>query len=196
MANRIIYFITLIGIFICSSLIGQEKNSLNGSDEKIKGIRFIPYASYSGSAYLTEKFCTGAIEFMDGYKVEDIKLHYSSYRDEVIYFNTDISVQIVIDKISLKGFSFTDENGEKRIFRQQYYNGFLPGNRYFEVLSDGDVSLLAYRKVILELCSPYSNESGRLLNMAYQPAYNFYFYSREKGYDLVRITKKRSLVEI
>jgi len=193
MTNRIIYFITLIGILIGSSLTAQEKKILNGSDEKIKGVRFIPYSGYSGSPFLTERFCPGEIEFMDGNKVENIKLHYSTYRDEVIYFNESISVQIAIDKISLKGFTFIDELGRKRIFRKQYYNGFSPGNRYFEVLSDGDVSLLAYRKVILELGNAYTNAEGRQLNMTYHSAYSYYFYSSEKGYDLVRLNKNSLL---
>lgn len=193
MANRIIYFITLIGILIGSSLTAQEKKSLNGSDEKIKGIRFIPYSGYFGSPFLTDRFCPGEIEFMDGNKVENIQLHYSTYRDEIIYFNQAILTQITIDKISLKGFAFTDEIGGKRIFRKQYYNGFSPGDRYFEVLSDGDVSLLAYRKVILELGNAYTNVEGRRLNMTYQPAYNYYFYSREKGYDLIRLNRNSLL---
>ena len=193
MANRIIYFITLIGVLVGSSLTAQVKNSLNGSDEKIKGVRFIPYSGYSGSPFLTERFCLGEIEFIDGNKVENLQLHYSTYRDELVYFNQVISTQIAIDKISLKGFAFTDEIGRKRIFRKQYFNGFSPGDRYFEVLSDGDVSLLAYRKVILELGNAYTNAEGRQLNMTYQPAFSYYFYSRDKGYDLVRLNKNSLL---
>jgi len=125
--------------------------------------------------------------------MDSIILRYSSYRDEIIYYNAAISAQIIIDKISLKGFSFTDENGVKRIFRQQYYNGYLPGNRFFEVLSEGDISLLVYRKVVLQVCPVYNDNSGNLRNMSYQQAYNYYLYNEKKGYELIRINKNSLL---
>ena len=120
-------------------------------------------------------------------------MRYSSYRDELIYYNSAISAQIIIDKITLKGFSFTDNNGVKRVFRQQYYDGFLNGNRYFEVLCDGNISLLVYRKVVLQTCSVYADPSGVQKNMSYQEAYNYYLYSCEKGYEPIRIGKNSLL---
>jgi len=192
MDNRILYTIALCGLLATTSISAQEKLPENWNTQKIKGTRFILYPVYSGTPYLTEKFATGEIEFSDGTKMANIPLRYSLYRDEVIYFNDAIPAQIIIDKISLKGFVLTDESGFRRVFRQQYYNGFLPGNRYFEVLSDGDISLLAYRKVTLQLCPTY-NDNGRLLNMSYQDEFSYYFYSKEKGFELIRLNKNSFL---
>jgi len=196
MANRIIYIIFFFGLLATTSLKAQKQLPQKWTAEKIKGTRQIPYASYSGSPFLNNNFATGEIELLDGSKMDSLGLRYSSYRDEVIYYNTAISAQIVIDKISLNGFSFTDENGQKRIFRRQYYDGFLPGNRYFEVLSDGDIALLVYRKVVLQVCPPYNDNSGVLKNMSYQEAFNYYLYNRKKGYDLIRINKNSLLSKI
>jgi len=193
MAYRILYIFTLLGLFVASSLQAQEELQKKWGSEKIKGTRQIPYGTYSGAPFLNEKFITGEIEFLDGAKMDSIILRYSSYRDEIIYYNAAVSAQIIIDKISLKGFSFTDENGVKRIFRQQYYNGYLPGNRFFEVLSDGDISLLVYRKVVLQVCPVYNDNSGNLRNMSYQQAYNYYLYNEKKGYELIRINKNSLL---
>ena len=193
MANRILYIIALICLLAYTSLSAQEESQINRNTEKIKGTRHIPYASYSGSPYLNGKFCNGEIEFLGGTKVKDIGLRYSSYRDEIIYFNTAISAQIIIDKISLKGFSFIDDNGITRIFSRQYYDGFLPGERYFEVLSDGDISLLAYRKVVLQICPTYTDNAGKLKNMSYQQAYNYYIYNIKKGYEPIRINRNSLL---
>lgn len=193
MTNRILYIITLFGLLAATSLTAQNELPKNSNTEKIKGTRHIPYPFYSGAPFMTEKFVPGEIEFLDGTTIHDLKLHYSSYRDEIIYYNSAISAQIIIDKISLKGFAFTEENGEKRIFRRQYYDGFLPGNRYFEVLSDGNISLLAYRKVVLQTCSTYTDNAGKLLNMSYQEAFNYYFYSSQKGYELIRLNRNSFL---
>ena len=193
MTNRTLYIITLLGLFAVTSLKAQEELQKKGNDEKIKGTRQIPYGAYLGSPYLNDKFCYGEIEFADGIKMDSLGLRYSSYRDELIYYNAAISAQIVIDKISLKGFSITDENGVKRVFRQQYYNGFYPGNRYFEVLSDGEISLLVYRKIVLQVCPIYYDNAGNLKNMSYQEAYNYYLYNSKKGYELIRLNKNSLL---
>ncbi len=193
MANRILIIITLFGLLLSTSLPAQEETGKKWNVEKIKGTRQIPYAAYSGSPFLNDKFAMGEIEFSDGTKMDSLGLRYSSYRDEVIYYNAAISAQIIIDKISLKSFSFTDEYGTKRIFRHQYYNGFYPGERYFEVLSDGDVALLVYRKVVLQVCPIYYDNTGNLKNMSYQQAYNYYLYNSIKGYELIRINKNSLL---
>ena len=193
MANRILYIITFFGLLAVTSIQAQEQMQKKWNAEKIKGTRQIPYANYSGSPFLNDKFATGEIEFLDGSKMGNLGLRYSSYRDEIIYYNTAISAQIIIDKISLKGFSFTDEEGVKRVFRRQYYDGYLPGERYFEVLSDGDISLLVYRKVVLQVCPTYNDDAGILKNMSYQLAYNYYLYNSKKGYELIRINKSSLL---
>jgi len=193
MANRIKYIFLFFSLLIATSLTAQEQFPRKWNTEKIKGTRQIPYPAYSGFPFLNDKFAMGEIEFSDGKKLNNLGLRYSSYRDELIYYNSAISAQIVIDKISLKSFSFTEENGVKRFFRRQYYDGFLPGERFFEVLSDGELSLLVYRKVVLQTCPPYNDNGGILKNMSYQLAYNYYIYNSKKGYELIRINKSSLL---
>lgn len=193
MANRILYIITFFGLMASTSLTAQNELLQKWNPGKIKGTRQIPYPAYSGSPFMNDKFIMGEIEFSDGTKIDSLGLRYSSYRDEIIYYNAAISAQIIIDKISLKGFSFTDESGTKRVFRHQYYNGFFPGERYFEVLSVGEISLLVYRKVVLQVCPPYNDNAGNLKNMSYQPAYNYYLYNEKKGYELIRLNRNSLL---
>ncbi len=195
MANRIlsIYFVVVCGLLLIPTLKAQENISNNWNTEKIRGTRLVPYPAANGDPYLTSKFLPGEIEFNDGVKIQDVGLRYSCYRDELIYFNKAISTQIVIDKVSLKSFSFIDENGAPRLFRKQYYDGFMSGFRFFEVLSDGGISLLVYRKVGLLLCDVYLDDSGKQKNMSYQKDYSYFFYSPKKGYTFVRISKSSLL---
>jgi len=195
MANKIltIYIVTLLGLMATISVSAQGNLPKNWDTEKIKGTRHLPYPSASGFPYLNDKFYPGEIEFLSGTKVDNIGLRYSSYRDAIIYYNTANTTQIEIDKISLKGFYITGETGLKRVFRRQYIEGYFANDRYFEVLSDGDVALLAYRKVALEMCPTYSDDAGRLKNMSYQNDYSFYFYSKEKGYTQVKMTRSSLL---
>lgn len=75
-------------------------------------------------------------------------------------------------------------------------DGFLPGDRYFELLSDGDIALLVYRYVVLQIYPIYNDNAGKLFNMSYQQAYNYYLYNSKKGYELIRINKNSLLSKL
>jgi hypothetical protein len=173
------------------SVTAQETSHTNQQGEKIRGFRFTPYPNYPGSPFLNDKFLLGEIEFTDGNKISNIGLNYGTYRDELIYYNTSIATQIVIDITSLNGFNFRDTKGRKRVFRRQYFTGSFKGNCYFEVLSDGSCSVLAYRKVNLEASTAYYSRTG----MAYQPAYSYYLFDKTKGYSPININRKSLLTK-
>lgn len=167
----------------------QEIPNKNWDAEKIKGTRFFPYPLYTGFPFLNFAYVPGQIEFASGEIADSLNLRYSSFKDELIYYNKAVASQIVIDKASLKGFSYTDKDGSKHIFRKQYYDGYMKADRYFEVLSEGENDLLVYRKVSLSATSAYKDNTGILKNMIYETNYQYYLYSREHGYTSVRINQ-------
>lgn len=167
----------------------QEPTNPNWDARKIKGVRQLPYPSYTGLTFLTDTWRPGKIEFTTGEIADSLFMRYSSFKDELVYYNKAISAQITIDKASLNGFEFTDGDGRTRTFRRQYFDNFMKGDRFFEVLSSGETALLAYRKVNLNTTSAYHDERGILKNMVYDPDYQFYFYSPGKGYTSVRINQ-------
>jgi hypothetical protein len=176
-------------MLISTLVAAQEIQNQDSEHEKIRGARFIAYPSHPGSPFLNDKFLVGEVEFTDGSIQDNIILNYGAYRDELIYYNTAISTQIVIDKKSLNGFSFVDKKGGKRTFRKLYFKGSFKGDCFFEILSKGEISLLAYRKVNLEASDTYYSKTG----MAYQPAYTYYLYSPEKGFTAINISKNSLL---
>jgi len=181
------------GLLASISLKAQSPVPDNWNMEQIKGTRHISYPTAHGSPYLNEKYLSGEIELINGVNIGNLKLRYSCYRDQLIYYNPEISAQIVIDKFSLKGFSMIDSSGIKRIFRQLYYNGFNPGNRFFEILVESKISLLAYREVILETVPPYMDNLGKLNNVTYQQAFSYFLYDPVRGFEPIRINKNSLL---
>jgi hypothetical protein len=184
--HRILFFLL---VSFTSAACAQEVPSKNWDVEKIKGVRSLPYPPYTGFPFFTDTWVPGKIELEDGVIIDSLYFRYSSYKDELIYYNEKITAQIVIDKMSLKGFLFTGTDGNIHVFRKFYYDNFGKGNRYFEVLADGETDLLAYRKVDLDTSPVYKDEKGRLLNMTYDINYSYYFYSPEKGYTTVRMNQ-------
>ena len=167
----------------------QESTNPSWDAQKIKGIRLLPYPSYTGFPFLTSEWCPGKVEFTNGEISDSLFVRYSSFKDELIYYNKTAGAQISIDKASINGFEFIDADGRIRSFRKQYFDDYLKGDRYFEILSSGETTLLAFRKVGLTTTPAYHDISGILKNMAYDINYQFYFYSPEKGYTLVRISQ-------
>lgn len=167
----------------------QEPINPNWDAQKIKGVRQFPYPAYEGTPFLTDTWRPGKIEFTTGEIADSLYLKYSSFKDEVVYYNEAAGAQINIDKENMNGFAFTDTDGRIRLFRKQRFDNSSKSERYFEILSDGQTALLAFRKVELNVTSAYRDLNGILKNMAYNRLYQFYFYSPEKGYTLVRLSQ-------
>lgn len=196
MGNLTKYILLLVLAVSFSSLVtAQETPNGNWEAQKIRGVRQLVEAVYNGFPFFNDSWLPGKIEFADGEIADSIYMRYSSFKDELIYFNKTISAQIIIDKESLNGFSFADKNNQMRVFRKQHFDGFMKGDRYFEVLTDGETDLLAYRKVNLTATTPYHDINGILKNMEYTTAYQFYFYSPEKGYNSVRLNRSALLAK-
>jgi hypothetical protein len=189
MTSKLLLYTSIAGLFLSLNVAAQQTSMNSQTSGKIRGARFIPFPNYSGKPYLYDKFLVGEIELTEGTKISNLGLSYSTYRDELIYYNPAISAQIVIDKISLNGFTIHELNGKSRHFRRQYCAEYTHDQSYFEVLSDGALALLAYRKVNLEPCSTYYSKSG----LAYAPAFSYFLYSREKGYIPINQTRNSLL---
>jgi len=193
MISKILFLASLLVVLTANLLSAQDEFPKDWNTEKIRGIRFIPYDHYKGDSYLTVNFVPGELTLDDSTHVAGLHLRYSEYRDELIYFNADISTQILVDRSSVLNFSLTDDKGALRVFRQQYYDGFMPGNRFFEILAEGVTSLLVYRKVVLQDCPAYYDETRGLKNMSFQEAFSYYLYNDKKGYEPISLDKKSLL---
>ena len=104
MSNRIKYILLLALALSVGSLVNaQETPNENWEAQKIKGVRYLLDAVYNGFPFLNDSWLPGRIEFADGEIADSIYMRYSSYKDELIYFNKSISAQIMIDKARILG---------------------------------------------------------------------------------------------
>lgn len=187
MTTRILHLLLFAWLLSHTGIVSaQETFNQNWDGQKIKGVRHIAYPTYTGLPFLTDVWVPGQVEFNNGEIADTLFLRYSAFKDDLLYYNKSLASQIVIDKASISGFSFTETDGNKRIFRKQYYDGYMKGDRYFEVLSEGETDLLAYRKRNLTSTSPYKDEQEILKDQEYTNSYQFYFYSPGSGYSMVR----------
>lgn len=187
MTTRIVNLMLFVWFFSHAGIVAsQETYTHNWDGQKIKGVRHIAYPTYTGFPFLNDVWVLGQVEFNNGEIADSLYLRYSAFKDDLLYYNKTLTSQIVIDKASIRGFSFTETDGNKRIFRKQYYDGYMKGDRYFEVLSKGETDLLVFRKRILTNTTPYKDEQQILKDQEYTNSYQYYFYAPGKGYTLVR----------
>jgi len=171
----------------------QTTLNRNWDAEKIKGIRYVNYPNYTGFPFLNKAWDLGKISLKSGETIDSLHLKYSSYKDELLYYNKENGSQIVIDKEMLTGFSFTDESGKTHLFTKLPYDDYLKGDHFFEVLTYGTTKLLVFRKVEQTSTTPYKDEQNILKNMEYSKLYEYLFYSQEKGFSNVKCTTKSFL---
>jgi hypothetical protein len=110
------------------------------------------YIQVKGSAYLSSDWQKGSITLENGEVLNDVSFKCDVYNHQLLVYNESIKRVILIDKYSIKGFSFI-ENGEERNFiRINDINTravSIDGN-FVEVLSSGYISLykLIYKNKI------------------------------------------------
>ena len=187
-----LFFLFLMS-FVIRDLWAQGGPSKGWDAIKIRGTTQEFYNMFEGKPYYTDSWSLGKIVFANGETLDSLYIKYSSFKDELIYYNKVVNAQIRIDKTTVSAFSFTDENGIAHSFRKQQFDNSARGERYFEILSPDEPNLLCYRKVNLSDVSPYRDKNGILKNTAYKQEYLYYFYSPEKGYSSVKPNKSSLL---
>ena len=93
MKNRIrIILIFLLAWSFAQTVCAQEIVNRNWDSGKIKGVRYVPYPSYQGMAFLSNTWLPGKIEFASGEIADSLFLRYSSFKDELIELLKEHSV--------------------------------------------------------------------------------------------------------
>lgn len=133
--------ISIISLF-CLSANAQYVFVL---DQTGKPVTENKYENLTGSPYLTDNWTSGEIKLADGKTVKHDKLKYNQVEDE-LYFYQDDKVYEFTPKVI--AFTLLTPNGNKT-FLLKDKDAKISG--YFEVLSEGKISLLKKtRKIIIE----------------------------------------------
>lgn len=199
MKNIKIYIGLLIAaFFVQNSVIAQ--NNQDWYAERIVGKRFNNSYFFDGSQYVIEDWVKGTLFFENGEKQSDVNMRYNSFLDQLIYFNSRASAEILIDKNTITGFSY-EYNSKTYFYKKYNFDNLskiylLPlkeGTIYFEVIYDGFVDFLCFRKTEMLPCPTYISFSGSEKNQKFVHSYRFYFHHPEKGIFSTKIKRSALL---
>ena len=126
------------------------------------------------------KWVNGEIIFVDGEVFNDIDLRYHAFDDELIVYNKHNSKPFVVDKFRVKEFIFDDNGVRKKFVRLNLTKDDTLG-KYFEMLVEGESSLLAFRYIAERKVDAYIDKSGIKRDTEYWAKNNYYVYSPESG---------------
>lgn len=143
------FLFCLAGFFLTGNVFGQStaslpaemyEQALKGSQQLFNGTEYFKYKSYSGEHpyFLSDQYIVGSLSY-DGVYYPAVPLYYDIGLDRLVtpyYFDgTWMSfVGELVKEFNLKGHSF-------RYFRA--IKGDLPGFGFYEVLYDGQSTLIA-----------------------------------------------------
>lgn len=164
---------------------------------KLRGEEYLITTEASIYHFLYEDFYTGTVTLADDVVVENIKIRYLAYRDNLISYNFKTFAQFCkLDKNTIKEFTIeeTKSSGEikhHKFIKLHYQYSIINKNRYFEELYSGNIMLLAFHRVIKDHVHNYIDKFGLELDDRYRLKTNYYIYSGENKF--VKIESKKRL---
>jgi len=173
------------------SKLNQSSNNLYG---KIIGeVYYLPPGANS-NYFLHKEWVNGTVVFRTGEVFDNIKLRYNAFKDELIAFNENDRLLVLIDKEKVKEFTLDFSKSETKIADITFVNidsvSLLVNTNYFECLYRGNVMLLISNRITELKVSPYNDSSGKLRDTEFVQRKANFIYSPEIGLIKVRLSNR------
>lgn len=171
--------------------LNEQSNRLQG---KLTGKVFYMPAEGASQQFYHDSWLRGNILLTDGDIFENEQIRYLAYGDELVAYNSNLRQLFIVDKQKVAGFTVNlpQENQE---FVKLYFDGFNPGDRYFERLFDGSRKLLAFRSIDEINTDIYRDKHGRLKHSSLKLKTTYYIYSEETGFKKV-LPRRSSFLDL
>lgn len=170
--------------------------SLNNLFGKLRGEDQLITIESSIYHFIYDDFYPGTVTLTDHAVIDDVKLRYSAYNDELISFNPNVLAQFCkLDKNTVKEFTIEESsgNGEKRqhkFVKLYYQSPIVNTERYFEELYSGNTVLLAFHRIIKEHVHSYRDKLGLELDVKYRLRTKYYLYYGEDKFVEIKSRKR------
>jgi len=183
-------------LFIASSAVAQNfefhwkqlSESSNRLEGKLTGTIYVLTPKSNSNYFLHDDWFDGSITLEDEDVFEDLKLRYQAFDDELVVYNNNLRNLFVIDKEKVKSFT-VKTSAKNQKFVKYFFEGYPKGDRYFEVLYDGQRKMLAYHEILEEKTRPYVDQFGIMKDTYFRLNTNYYMYSPEIGFQRIRLRR-------
>lgn len=164
--------------------------------EVIDGIATFHYEMNSsplnGSPYLTDEFLPGTMETLNGTVIEGLKYRYNIYNDEMQFIigedTAAINKPLALRSIEMDHKEF--------VYDVYQVSDQMVAAGYFELISDGDMSLLFRRKLELEYDNYVPNYGGGGGSKEFMLKKDDNYYVKLHGEAARKVYKRRDFLEV
>ena len=199
----VILFILLLQVAASAQYSGLYSENLNLKSNRLHGkltgeVYFLSLTS-NASHFLQKDWVEGTITLKDGDVFEGIRMRYMAYGDELVVYNSNIKTLFIVDKNTVKQFTFKTPLSSGNFAERKFVNldslGVFLDRTYFEELYSGTVQLLVFHQIEERKISPYIDSSGKLSDTEFRM--NKIYYLLSKVNELTRFQlKNRSLYNL
>jgi len=158
--------------------VTSESNQLK---RKLTGKKFYVTSMPRGTVFLHDTYLPVRLTLEDGEVYDSVMARYNSYLDELVCFNDNINTLFTIDKYLVKEFEVVSPVYGYQKFRKIKFDKAPKDDRFFQVVYEGNIILLAFYKTIESKTSLYKDEFGILRDTEYALTETFYTYSPDEG---------------
>lgn len=173
--------------------LNQNSNRLQG---KLTGEVFYLSLISNASHFLQPDWVEGTITLKDGDVFEGVRIRYMAYGDELVAYNSNIHTLFIIDKNTVKQFTFKTPLSSGNFTERKFINldslDVFLDRTYFEELYSGTIKLLAFYQIEETKVSPTIDRSGKLSDTEFQLKTIYYILSNINRFTRFQL-KNRSL---
>lgn len=190
-----IFFIVLTAVAQKSEFhweqLNEESNRLEG---KLTGTVFVLSSKSNSGYFLQNDWADGSVMLEDNDVYDGLKLRYNAFEDKLVVYNNNLRNLFTVDKEKVKSFTVKSLDGEHK-FARYFYDGYPAGDRYFEVLYNGERDFLAFRQIVEEKTRPFVDKFGIMKDTRFRKTTSYYIHSPETGFQKIRL-KRRSILTL
>ncbi len=150
--------------------------------EKLAGEKYMDIGYKNLGMYFFEEWTNGKILLSSGEEIENIGLHYNGFTDQLLWLK-DNTIQIIIDKKSLSGFSLFNAGKEYKFRKYRIFSNRDSIATFCQELYKGKVKLLVARLSRLD-CESIHNY---IMYYVYVPSPKYFIYMNGKCINLQKV---------
>jgi hypothetical protein len=195
----LVFILVLVQIFATAQNSVLINSNLDGNSNRVQGklsgeIYYLNPIS-NKNYFLQKDWEIGTIILKDGDVFENLRMRYMVYGDELVAYNDNTRSLFVVDKNTVKEFTFYASSGTGNLVSQEFINldslNPPPYKSYFQKLYWGGGKLLRFHQLEVEKVSPYTGADGKMYDSEYRLRTLYYILSENDNFSRIQL-KNRS----
>lgn len=149
----------------------------NYETEKLTGSKYIYSVFTARDHFYQPEWYDGTITTIHGETHLGLKLRFNAFTGELIAYNERTKGLFEVDRDLVAAFSIVLPNGANQNFRKLTLRGEGSPEYYYEILHEGNISIMSHVRIEVTTTSLFKNEFGLLDNKRFDTLRTHYFIS-------------------